>query len=77
MSNDLAYAMLLIHQRQARDLRQQHLLLQLFETYISGALTAEQYERDLRAYGRTNDPAATSSSLSPSPLSALPAGSFR
>jgi hypothetical protein len=77
MSNDLAYAMLLIHQRQARDLRQQHLLLQLFQTYVDGGLTAEQYEQDLRAYGRTNDPAATSSRSSPSPLSAVPVGSFR
>jgi hypothetical protein len=48
MSKDLAYSMLLIYQRQARDLREQHLLLQLFQTYVGGELTAEQYERNVR-----------------------------
>ena len=47
MSNDLAYAMFLIHQRQARDLSQQHRLQQLFLTFIGGQVSAEEYERML------------------------------
>jgi hypothetical protein len=47
MSNDLAYAMFLIHQRQARDLSQQHRLLQLFLTFVAGQVSAEEYERML------------------------------
>jgi hypothetical protein len=47
MSNDLAYAMLLIHQRQARDLSQQHSLQQLFLTFVDGQISAEEYERRL------------------------------
>jgi hypothetical protein len=47
MSNALAYAMLLIHQHQAHNLNQQHILQQLFLTFLAGQLTADQYERDL------------------------------
>jgi hypothetical protein len=47
MSNALAYAMLLIHQHQARNLSQQYKLQQLFLTFVAGRLTAEQYERNL------------------------------
>jgi len=47
VSNDLAYAMLLIYQRQARDLRQQRMLQELFLTFVAGQLSAEQYERSL------------------------------
>ena len=47
MSNDLAYAMFLICQRQARDLNQQHRLQQLFLTFVSGQMSAEEYERML------------------------------
>lgn len=47
MSKALAFALLLIHQHQARDFSQQYRLQQLFAAFIAGALTAEQYERDL------------------------------
>ena len=47
MSNDLAYAMFLIQQRQARDLSQQHRLQQLFLTFVGGQVSAEDYERML------------------------------
>lgn len=55
MSNDLAYTMLLIHQRQARDLSQQHQLQQLFLTFVGGEISAEDYERSLEVTepGRT------------------------
>jgi hypothetical protein len=49
MSNALAYAMLLIHQRQARNLIEQQKLQQLFLAFLAGEVTAEQYERDLEA----------------------------
>ena len=44
MSNALAYAMLLIHQRQARNLIEQQKLQQLFLAFLAGEVTAEQYE---------------------------------
>jgi hypothetical protein len=47
MSHAFAFAMLLIHQRQAHDLRQQQQMHQLFVTFVSGELTAEQYEHGL------------------------------
>lgn len=46
MGDDLSYAMLLIHQEQARDLSQQHKLQQVFLTFVE--LAAEQYERSLQ-----------------------------
>ena len=49
MSNALAYAMLLIHQRQARNLSQQQKLQQLFLAVRAGERTAEQSERNLEA----------------------------
>jgi hypothetical protein len=47
MSNDLAFAMLRIHQHRAHDAGQQHRLEQLFLGFLAGRLSAEQYERDL------------------------------
>lgn len=47
MSHAFAFAMLLIHQRQAHDLRQQQQMNQLFVTFVAGGLTAEQYEQGL------------------------------
>jgi hypothetical protein len=52
MSTDLAYAILLIQQRQARDLSQQHRLQQLFLTFVDGQLSAEEYERSLELAAR-------------------------
>jgi len=49
LSDAFAYAMLLIRQRQARNLSQQQKLQQLFLAFLAGELTAEQYERDLEA----------------------------
>jgi len=49
LSNALAYAMLLIHQRQARNLIEQQKLQQLFLAFLAGEVTAEQYERSLEA----------------------------
>ena len=47
MSNDLAYAMFLIRQRQARDIREQCQLYQSFLTFLRGEISAEDYEREL------------------------------
>ena len=47
MSTDLAYAMFLIHQRLARDLAQQHRLQQLFQSFVEGELSGEEYARSL------------------------------
>ena len=47
MSNDLAYAMFLIRQRQARDISEQHQLQQLFLTFVGGEMSPEEYERNL------------------------------
>jgi hypothetical protein len=47
MSHAFAYAMLLIHLRQAHDLTQQQELQRLFLIFLAGELTAEQYEREL------------------------------
>jgi len=47
MSNDLAYAMFLIRQRQARDVSEQHQLYQFFLTFLRGEMSAEEYEREL------------------------------
>ena len=47
MSNALAFAMLLIHQRQAHDLPQQQKQQQLFLTFLASQLTGEEYERGL------------------------------
>lgn len=52
MSNDLAYAMFLIHQRQARDISEHHQLAHLFLTFVGGAMSAEDYERNLELTGR-------------------------
>ena len=41
--------MLLIHQRQARNLSQQYQQQQLFLAFLAGEITAEQYERNLEA----------------------------
>jgi len=49
LSNALAYAMLLIHQRQARNLIEQQKLQQLFLAFLAGEVTAEQYERSFEA----------------------------
>ena len=49
LSNALAYAMLLIHQRQARNLLEQQKLQQLFLAFLAGGITAEQYERSFEA----------------------------
>lgn len=52
MSHAFAFAMLLIHQRQAHNLRQQQQMQLLFVTFVAGGLTAEQYEHGLdRARG--------------------------
>lgn len=47
MGNALAFAMLRIHQHQARDAKQQHQLQELFLAFVAGRLTAEQYEMGL------------------------------
>lgn len=47
MSEALAFALLLIHQHQARDSSQQYRLQELFAAFLAGALSAEQYERNL------------------------------
>ena len=47
MSDDFAYAMFRIYQHQARDVRQQYNLEQIYLMYVAGAITAEQYERNL------------------------------
>ena len=47
MSNDHAYAMFLIRQRQARDISEQHQLYQFFLTFLRGEMSAEEYEREL------------------------------
>jgi hypothetical protein len=49
LSNALAYAILLIRQRQARNLIEQQKLQQLFLAFLAGEITAEQYERNLEA----------------------------
>jgi hypothetical protein len=49
MSSALAYAMLLIHQRQARSLIEQQKLQQSFLAFLAGEVTAEQYERNFEA----------------------------
>jgi len=49
MSSALAYAMLLIHQRQARNLIEQQKLQRLFLAFLAGEVTAEQYEHSLEA----------------------------
>ena len=41
--------MLLIHQRQARNLIEQQKLQQLFLAFLAGGITAEQYERSFEA----------------------------
>jgi hypothetical protein len=41
--------MLLIHQRQARNLLEPRKLQRLFLAFLAGELTAEQYERNLAA----------------------------
>jgi hypothetical protein len=51
MGKALAFAMLLIHQRQARNLEQQHRQQDLFLSFLDGHVTAEQYERDLDLIG--------------------------
>jgi hypothetical protein len=52
MSNDLAYAMFLIHQRQARDISEHHQLEHLFLTFVGGEMSAEDYERNLQLTAR-------------------------
>ncbi len=47
MSNALAFAMLRIHQHQARNAGQHHKLQELFLTFLAGRLTADQYEKGL------------------------------
>lgn len=47
MSNALAFAILLIHQHQARDAGHHHRLEQLFLGFLAGRLTELQYERNL------------------------------
>jgi len=47
MSNALAFAILLIHQHQARDAGHHRRLEQTFLGFLAGRLDAEQYERNL------------------------------
>ena len=47
MSHAFAFAMLLLYQRQAHDLRQQQQMQQLFATFVTGELTSEQYVHGL------------------------------
>ena len=75
MSNDLAYAIFLIYQRQARDLGQQYQLHEVFVTFVGGQLSADEYERKLEHAAALRQ-RATSSSASPR-LSALPGGRSR